>query len=52
VLLLNRNEQIVELADILGRSKKKITVRPQRVVKGRNHLALRVGTEIDQQISA
>ncbi len=52
VLLLDRHEQFVELADVLRRAEKKVAARTQRIVKRRDHLVLHVGAEIDQQVAA
>ncbi len=52
VALVQRREQVAELADVLRRAEEQAAVRPQRVVGGGDHLALHVRPEVDQQVAA
>ena len=52
MFFLERYEQIVELAHALRGAKEQIAIGTQRIVEGRNHLALQIEAEIDQQVAA
>jgi hypothetical protein len=52
VLLVDRREEVLELADILRRAEEEMPVRPQRVVEGGITWFCTSPAEIDQQVAA